>query len=340
MTHKAAIVGFGGMGQRHFAAYRKRDVEVVGICDWDPARVASAAPGFPGGQIYDSADELIAKVDADIISVVSNGPTHAEIVVKAAQAGFRNIFCEKPIATNLGDAQMVIEACDRHGSRLAVNHIRRWSSNYRRLKELLQSGVIGKPETLYFSCGSTGLGNFTSHFFDVARFLIDSEVETVVGYLDDTGTVNPRGAHFVDPAGFGLVWFENGVRFMVDTSEKTGVQYSFQIVGEYGRISIDELNDSWTVRARDAKGRELPLTRYGEPMPEVPFVSDGEFDIVELTAAGQAQLLAGGELSCTGDDGKKALEIVIAFHLSHAGGNRPVTLPLQGDDVNRDVSIG
>lgn len=342
MTHKAAIIGFGGMGRRHLDAYRKNGVEVVGVCDWDKDRVRAALPDFPAGRIFENHGALLAAVagEVDIVSVVTNGPTHAEVSIEAAEAGAANILCEKPIATNPADAQRVIDACAARGSRLAVNHIRRWSEDYRQLKRLIEEGVIGEVRTFYFNCGSTGLGNFTSHFFDTARMLSGSEADWVAGWLDRTGTVNPRGERFVDPAGYGFIHFRNGARFTADTSEETGVQYLFSIVGEYGRILIDELNNSWVIRARSAADRELAFTRYGAPMPIVPFVSEGDFDIVQLTARAQAELLAGGAISCTGEDGRKALEMVVAFHASDAADNSKVGLPLSGADLKRDVSIG
>lgn len=340
MTSKAAIIGFGGMGRRHHAAYQKNGVDVVAICDWDKDAVRSHLPDFAPERIFDNHDDLLAAADFDIVSIVTNGPTHAEVAIKAAGAGIKNILCEKPIATNPRDARRVIDACAARGSRLAVNHIRRWSEDYRRIKRLLDEGVIGDLRGFYFNCGSTGLGNFTSHFFDAARMLSGGEAERVVGWLDKTATANPRGAQFIDPAGYGFIYFSDGLRFTVDTSEETGVQYLFTIVGQYGRIIIDELNASWIIRTRESEDRELPLTRYGAPMPVVPFASEGEFDIVELTGRAQAELLAGGDISCTGEDGKKSLEMVVAFHASEAAGNAPVALPLTGADLERDVPIG
>ena len=337
---KAAIIGFGGMGQRHYRAYQMNNVEVTAIADLDSKKVREILPDFPGDGIYASYRDLVKDIDADIVSVVTNGPTHAEIAIAASKAGIRNLFCEKPIATNLRDAQRVIDTCDTNGTRLGVNHIRRWSSNYQRIRDLIRSGAIGEVRHLYFSCGSTGLGNFAIHFFDIARFLTGDEAAWIVGFLDRTGTPNPRGAQFTDPGGYGVISFRNGTRFFIDTSEDTGVQYLLQIVGTYGRIIIDELNDEWRIRSRDGSAISLPLTRYGTEMREIPFRSDARFDIVSLTAKAQADLLAGGPISATGEDGYRSLEMVVGFHASDARRNGRVDLPLTGDDLTRDVRIG
>lgn len=336
---RAAIIGFGGMGQRHYQAYSGTDAEVVAIADLYSEKVPEIVPGFPRDHIYKTHQELLKNEEIDILSVVTNGPTHSQITIHASDAGVKSILCEKPLATNLSDAQRVIDVCESNGTRLAVNHIRRWSPDYAQLKRLIQSGCIGDIRQLYFSCGSTGLGNFAIHFFDTARYLTDSEPAWLIGFLDKTGTRNPRGEQFIDPGGYGIIQMKNGVRFYVDTSEDTGVQYSFQIVGTYGRIIIDELNDSWQVRARSDSLKKIPLTRYGTDMAKVPFVCEEKFDIVTLTRRALQELVSGKSISSCGLDGRKSLEMVIGFHISEARENTKVTFPIGTDLYGMDVKI-
>lgn len=329
------------MGQRHFTAYQKIGVDVVAISDLYPEKVCEIQPSFDPGHVYKTYQELLEheRHNIDILSVVTNGPTHAEVTIQASDAGIPNILCEKPMATNLLDARRVIETCTNNHTRLAINHIRRWSSDYSRLKWMISKGVIGDIRHLYFSCGSTGIGNFAIHFFDTARYITESEPEWIMGFLDKTGTPNPRGASFVDPGGYGIIGFQNGSRFFLDTSEDTGVQYSFQIVGTTGRIIIDELNSSWQIRARTENDKPVPLTRYGTDMPEIPFACEGKFDIVELTSKAMAELLAGEHISSSGEDGKRSLELVIGLHLSDEQENTKVSLPLPTSQYSKDIRI-
>lgn len=338
---KAAIIGFGGMGQRHYSAYAKTGVDVVAISDLYPEKVSQILPDFDQNHIYGTYKDLIEseKDNIDIMSVVTNGPTHAEITIFGSEAGIRNILCEKPMATNLRDAQRMIETCEKNRTRLAVNHIRRWSSNYSRIHQLISEGTIGEIRHLYFSCGSTGIGNFAIHFFDTARFLTNSEPEWILGVIDKTGTPNPRGAAFVDPGGYGIIHFKSGCRFFIDTSEDTGVQYSFQIVGTTGRIIIDELNDVWQIRAREDRDKSVPFTRYGTNMSEIAFMSDAKFDIVELTSKAIEELLSGKSISSTGQDGKKSLELVVGLHLSDEQDNKKIFTPLPETVYSKEVRI-
>lgn len=335
---KTAIVGFGGMGQRHFAASKGTGCEVAAICDWRRERVIEHLPDFPRNQIYADYRDLLEKESPDLLIVTSNGPTHAEITMAAAEAGISRIYCEKPMATSLAEAERLIEAVRRTGARVAVNHIRRWSAAYTRIKEMLGSHELGELRHVYFHSGSTGLGNFVIHIFDLMRYLSGSEVAWVMGALDETGTPNPRGPQFRDPAGFGTVVFRNGMRGIVDSAEDTGVQYHIALGTTYGRFVIDELNASWQLRRRPKELRDLPLTRYGTAMEPVAF-DGGRFDIVELIRNGLRELAGDGPLNCTVEDGMRSLEIVAAFHESHAVGNSRVELPLSEKARTRVIEI-
>ena len=92
---KAAIIGFGGMGQRHYAAYKKIGVDVVAICDWNKEVIQKVLPDFQIEHSYSDYEDLIENEKIDILSVVTNGPTHAETTIKASEAGIKNILCEK-----------------------------------------------------------------------------------------------------------------------------------------------------------------------------------------------------------------------------------------------------
>jgi len=336
---RAAIIGFGGMGQRHYKAYNLIGVDVCAICDWKKENIQKALPDFPIEHSYSDHKELLENEDVDIISVVTNGPTHAAITIDASNAGIKRILCEKPMGTSLQLAQDIIDVCNKNNTRLAVNHIKRYSLDYKKIKELIGSGIIGDLRHMYFSCGNTGLGNFAIHFFDIARYLTDSEPEWTIGFIDDTATPNPRGKEFADPGGYGIIRFKNGVRLFIDSSEDTGVQYSFQLVCTYGRIIIDELNSYWQIRARSEEDKSIPLTRYGTDMPLFPYECTEKYDIVTLTSRALKQLLSDEEISSPGINGKKSLEMVLSMHISAERDNAKVYFPIDVKYYNKEIKI-
>lgn len=335
---QAAIIGFGGMGQRHYHAYRKAGITVSAICDMNPRVILEVVPDFSKQKIYTRYQDLLANEKPDVVSVVTNGPTHAEISSLVSESGIPCVLCEKPIATSLADAKKLNSTCKKNKTRLSVNHIRRWSPNYLQLKKMIDDGIIGELRHFYFNCGSTGLGNFAIHFFDTARMLSGSNPDWVIGITDKTGTPNPRGTQFCDPGGYGIIHYSNGARMYVDTSEDTGVQYTFQIVGTFGRIIIDERNDIWQIRRRDESLRAIPLTRYDTDMEEVNFSSEPH-NIIDLTSRGMKELVSDNYLSSTGEDGLRSLEVVVAFHVSDSERSRMVSLPLEPRYDDRIVLI-
>lgn len=337
-TMRAAIVGFGGMGQRHYKAYQGTSMEVTAICEWNPDRVKAIVPDFPDDKIYKDYREMIARESIDVLSVASNGPTHAPIAIDAAEAGVKRILIEKPMATSVAEAEQVIAAAERAGARISVNLIRRWSDSYRELKKRIDDGTYGPVRHVYYHSGSTGLGNFVIHAFDTMRMLGGTDAAWVTGALDPTGTPNPRGADYVDPAGFGMVMFANGMRGLVDSGEDTGLQYLLVVATPHARIEIDELNTRWRVTMRTEESRKTAFTRYGNPMEEVEF-PQLRHDIVALTSRALVELAGDGPLSCTVEDGLKSLEMVIAFHESQRRGNTRVDLPLTGDARDLRVMI-
>ena len=338
---KSAIIGFGGMGRRHYSAYQKLGVQVAAICDWDVRKVREVLPNYPEESIFENVGALLSSQhnkELNIVSITTNAPTHAETTIACSEARVPNILCEKAIATNLLDGQHMIHICRENGTRLSVNHTRRWSPNHRKLHELIhEKSAIGRVRHMYFHHGSIGLGNNGVHFFDNMRFYSKSEPVWVIGFLDKTGTSNPRGLQFRDPGAFGIILFQNGIRAFVDTFEDTGVRHVFEIVGEYGRVVIEEFGDDWRIYARNSEDRKMPLTRYVLPMPEVPFELETKFDIQELTRRAIAELLSGEPISCTGEDGMKALEMAIAFHVSEEQGNQKVMFPLSGASLAKDI---
>jgi predicted dehydrogenase len=338
-TARAAIIGFGGMGKRHLAACRMAGVDVVAIADPQATALEQAKAQAPSARLYDSAEQLLTEEvgRVDLVSIVTNGPSHAPLTIQAARAGARNILCEKPMATNLRDAHRMIEACRTRGTRLAINHIRRWSRNHLELKRRLDDGLIGPLRHIYYQSGSTGLGNMGTVFFDTMRFYADSEAAWVLGFIDRTGTPRVRGPQFVDPGGYGLLQFQNGIRGFVDTSEDTGVRYVLHLVGAYGRVVIDELNNTWVVEARPQAERQQPLTLYVTPMEVVPFPVLEPWDVVALTSRALANLVSGAPVASDGATGLRALELAMAFHQSDRLGHQRVMVPLTDGAVTLDV---
>jgi len=186
---KVGIIGAGYIGGVH-AAILARDerVRIAAIYDvaHEPARRLANTCGAREAQ---SAHEVIESCDA--VYVTTPNTRHTELAIAAAQAG-KHIFCEKPMATSLPEAQAVVEAAGKSDSIFQVGHNRRFAPVYTTLKrllteshlphsahvkmnrgELLQPEWVGDPQI-------TGgfLYETTIHMFDMMRFLF-GEIATL-----------------------------------------------------------------------------------------------------------------------------------------------------------------
>jgi predicted dehydrogenase len=341
LVTRAAVIGLGRHGMRHLQAYKHLDdVEVVAVCDVRAENIRTAVEEFQFRIDRGYADwrHLLSGERLDVISVVTNGPTHAPITIAAAEAGVKHILCEKPFATSVADGLRMIEACRKHGARLSVCHGRRWVSSYQKLRDMIAGGLIGKVCHFWFTCGGGLFAGNGTHFMDLARMLSGGNPVFVTATLDKTGTPNPRGAEFEDPGALAVYHFDNGMRLVVDMFEDLGIPPRIEIVGSIGRILIDEVESRWEITARSGADREQPVGQYWLPLAPMPF-EPVALDMVEILVGGLKELLGGGEITCSGRDGLTTLEMVIGAHVSSRNGGIPIRLPLSDEYHDIDVPL-
>jgi predicted dehydrogenase len=141
---RIAIVGTGGMANSHARAFAgMRGCKLVAACDVIPERVQAFAEryGIPG--VYTDFDQLLAEADSDAVSNVTPDAFHASLSLKAI-AGGKHVLCEKPLATNYGDARRMAAAARRKGVINMVNLSYRNSAAVHRTHDLISSGQIGR----------------------------------------------------------------------------------------------------------------------------------------------------------------------------------------------------
>lgn len=338
-TKRAAVIGLGRHGLRHLQAYEQLDgVEVVAVCDVQTEAVARALDQCAGAHGYTDWRELLRREQPDVLSIVTNGPTHAPITIAAAEGGVKHLLCEKPMATSIKDARAMIDACRASGTRLSVSHGRRWVKSYQKLRDLIADGVIGKLCHFWFTCGGGLFAGNGSHMLDLARMLCGANPVSVVGTLDQTGTPNPRGSEFQDPGAVALYRFDGGMRLVVDMYEDLGVPPRIEMIGSMGRILIDEMDSRWEIIARAGEDRAQPAAQYWLPLRPVPFEPE-PLDMIEILKDGLTELLGDGQLSCSGEDGLRSLEMIIGAHVSGGSGGVPIRLPLDEDYHSIDIPL-
>ena len=281
--------------------------------------------GVPPRNLFASGQEMLARIPLDIVSVTTHAPAHCENALAAIEAGVPAVFCEKPLAVSLHEGDLMVAAAEQRRTITAVGTLRRWNALWNRIKETIDSGEAGKVSQIVQYSGGALL-HTESHFFDLGRYLLgNAEPEWAVGHLLGDATANPDGS-FPDSAGHGYVRFRNGAEYCL--VGMGCLYYEATVVCADAVWRVLNNGDSARLWAKDPEvGRGF--TR------EVPFAVP---EPVSATLRAVEEIVAcldrGGNTRCTFRDGLVALEMAMAFHLSHRRGNVRVDWPI-GDRALR-----
>jgi myo-inositol 2-dehydrogenase/D-chiro-inositol 1-dehydrogenase len=199
-------------------------------------------------------------------------------MAEAAQAG-KQIFCEKPIALDLAAIDHALDVVRQAGVKLQIGFNRRFDPNFRRVHDVVAEGQIGKPQVLritsrdpqpppleYVRVSGGIFLDMTIHDFDMARFLMGQEVETI--YAAAGVMVDPRigEAGDVDTAVITL-HFVDGSLGVIDNSRQAvyGYDQRVEVFGSAGVVTADNAYPN-TALISDAQRvhRDLPLNFFME----------------------------------------------------------------------------
>ena len=335
--YRAAVIGTGKMSRGHAHAFVTDDrVDLVAASDiFEPARTAFAAE-FNVPTTYADAAEMLVTERPDIVSICTWPPLHAELTELAFANGVKAVWCEKPMAVHLTEADRMVDAANAAGGVLVINHQRRFVQRYLQAIDFIKQGTIGEIVQINGICGGDALTDGT-HLIDMTRWLNgDDEVTAVFGAIDMTnkGEISPDGmgtvefnqtrkryGHHVESGSLAILFFANGVRGHLEmgTLARPGYQ-RFIIEGTLGRIEISgdqDFSDGTKVKV---------FLNSGEPVDVPPTSNDGAME--DVLAGIIDTLESGASHRLIGDSGREDLEIVNAIYQS-ARTHMIVQLPLE-----------
>ena len=281
-------------------------------------------------EAVEAYQQVLGDPAIEAVVVCSATDTHAEIIEAAAAAG-KHIFCEKPIDLDLARIDRALEAVEKAGVVLQVGFNRRFDASYQRVREAVVRGEVGEPHLLHlvsrdpapppldYVSASGGLFlDMTIHDFDMARFLIGSEVVEV--YTAAGVRVDPAigAAGDLDTAVVVLT-FENGVIGTIDNSRRAvyGYDQRVEVFGSGGSVRIDNAYpNSAVVSTALHIRRDLPLNFFMDRYVESY--------VAEMQAFVEA-VLHGTPPPVSGRDGRAPVAIGLAARLSYDE-HRPVQL--------------
>jgi myo-inositol 2-dehydrogenase / D-chiro-inositol 1-dehydrogenase len=240
---RLALIGSGRMGSFHGETVSRRllGADLVAIADPAPGAAERLAAALGAQRAYTDQAEVLADADVDAVVIAAPARFHADLVVAAAGAG-KSVFCEKPMALTLADADRAIDAARSAGVVLQVGFNRRFAPDWAATRELLEAGRLGTPRLLRSVTRDPGgfdparvppntiFLETLIHDFDALRFL-NPGAEAVEVYATADAIVEPdwRDRGLLDTAVV-VVRFDNGA---VGTAEACfEAAYGYDVRGE------------------------------------------------------------------------------------------------------------
>jgi predicted dehydrogenase len=283
---RIAIVGAGHMGRTHALACGKSEsVDIACVFDIDPKRAAALGEEV-GAPVFATLEEVCGHDDIDALIICTNDEHHVESATRALGAG-KHVLLEKPIATNLADADRIIEAEKSSGRVLLVGHVLRYESRYAATKRVVEEGRIGEVVSVFArrlnaASGQDRLQGRVSvlsflgvHDFDICNWLVGSSA-TRITCESRQGHLSSKG-YDVEDQTFSLVRYENGAIACVESgwilpdTHPRRADFALEVVGTAGTINLDLMSQGMAVCDCDGytfenfgHGVELELTHFVE----------------------------------------------------------------------------
>ena len=165
MTLRVGVLGAGFAGAMH--ARSALGIDGVAVTAVAAATVEEAAPiaHETGARIEPDAATLCRAKDIDLVVVATPTYLHAEHAIAAARAG-KHVFCEKPLARTLADAERIVRACDDARVALAVGHVVRYFPEYQAAKRMLDDGTLGRATLATLTRGNFAVGSARPWYLD------------------------------------------------------------------------------------------------------------------------------------------------------------------------------
>jgi predicted dehydrogenase len=320
---RAAVIGLGSMGANHARVFSDMDgVELVGVVDSDPARVAKAVGGRGVRGFFDTGT-MLREARPQLVSIVVPTQLHESVALQVIAAG-ANLLVEKPIAATVESAQRIAKAAESAGVLLTVGHIERFNPAVRELKERLLAGQGGR--VLQIRARRVGpfphrirdvgvIHDLAPHDIDIMRYLLDDDVNRV--FAEARRHINTDNEDLFA----GMLRFTGGAFGVLDINWLTPMkERSLTVLCEKGMFVVDyaaqslAFYENYAATAREgaiASVTEGPMTRYP--------IANREPLRVELESF-RDSVLAGAPPAVTAHDGMVALAVAEALVQSSSTG--------------------
>jgi myo-inositol 2-dehydrogenase / D-chiro-inositol 1-dehydrogenase len=324
---RIGLIGAGRIAHVHAESYRRvSGGKLVAVADVIKPAAEKMAAQY-GMDAYQDYRDILARSDIDAVAIATPNWLHAEIAIAAAQAG-KHIFCEKPIALTVADADAMIQAAEKAGVVLQVGFMLRFTPPLPRAREIVASGALGnvialrgaifgwEPSDDWFYVKEKGGGVILDtmiHFADLVRWFAGPV----------TSAYTEGGAYVLDGAkrhgspdnACVTLKHANGAMTQLYITWTSGYGNFFaEVYGSEGSISVNFLEKQGSMlflkQAMNTETLSLPKGwSYPDAFWTYGYGGEAQYFVDQV----QGRTPRG---NATGADGRSALEIVIAAQQS------------------------
>lgn len=254
---RVCLIGCGRAGMIHARSYagNVKRAELIALCDPSEENLKTAQEEVEVPYVYTDYRDALKNEEIDAVIVVTPTKFHHEIVVAAANAG-KHVFCEKPMAESTKECDEMIEACRANKVKLQIGFMRRFDRNFRRGKELIESGAIGQVTSLRSNTHGPSepkdwmfdvrhsygpIGEVNSHDFDTLRWYAGCEVKSLyaIGHNFRSPEMAEKYPEYYDTCQT-ILEFENGIIGTISGAQyvKYGYDARAEILGTKGIVKV------------------------------------------------------------------------------------------------------
>jgi UDP-N-acetyl-2-amino-2-deoxyglucuronate dehydrogenase len=342
-----ALIGCGRIAINHMIAANANGLNIVSCCDVVPKQIETLINKckFNTDSIgrYTDYKKMVQENRLDLVAIATESGKHSEIALYCIEHGI-NVIIEKPIAMSIDDANRIVTRAKENKVKVGVCHQNRFNDAVVAAKRAILDGRLGKlshasicvrwnrDKNYYDQAPWRGtweqdggtLMNQCIHGIDLLLYLVGSPAVSVYGQTRQQ--FHPYLA--AEDVGMGLVSFENGAIGAIEGTVNVfpkNLEETLYLFGERGTVKIGGTStnkiDFWEFsdkREDDSSIRDINETAsnvYGNGHTKL------YSDVINAIANGREPLV-------NGEEGEKALEIVLSIYKSQKTGER-IVLPLQ-----------
>ena len=315
---RAAIIGYGGafnMGPHHTREMHATGrMKLVAVCDVDPKRTDAAKEDWPGIEGFNSVEDLLKWDKFDLAVIILPHNLHAPVAIQCSEAG-KHVIVEKPMCITTEEATAMIDAAKKTNSMLTVYHNRRHDGDFRTLKRLVESGVIGSVYSV--EMGAMGWGkpgswwrakkeisggafyDWGAHFLDWLLNIVKADIENVTGFFQKD-----------------LVWKEASN----EDHTRAIIRFEGNVMADVTMSSIARVGKPrWTVLGSKGAivscgdGKDQGFKVYGQLEGDIPvetFVKNDEGTHAKYYENIAEHILDGAELDVKPEEARRVIEII------------------------------